>query len=250
MSEANLDPMQGLPAQPETSETTDTKKPWYKRWWVWVIVAIVIMAWLASLGANDKNDPSDTAAQSDAASVRENPQSLGDAPNQVGQLLSVAEANLQLENFTVESVADSGKVIIDKGNWTVIEQKQNGDTVLLTVSKTEDDTPSTNSDTPSDGGADSDEATSSTQTTTGGLTALTAQVTCDRAAEIAFPYGVKMHWVVGKLAERYNAETDDWFFKVEATVTNEYGAKMKGVNVECYVTGSEDNPEVTDFLYY
>lgn len=84
--------------------------------------------------------------------------------------------------------------------------------------------------------------------TDSGLEGLYAQTACDLYAKRAFPYGVKMHWIVGKLAEDIRA--DEVFMKVEATVTNQYGAKLKGVNVECYVSGTNDNPKVTDFLYY
>lgn len=84
--------------------------------------------------------------------------------------------------------------------------------------------------------------------TDAGLTGTYAQAACDMYAQREFPYGVKVHWIVGKLAEE--VRTDEIFMKVEATVTNQYGAKMKGVNLECYVSGTNDNPKVTDFLYY
>lgn len=121
------------------------------------------------------------------------------------------------------------------GNWTVdgVEPTpgtmvESGSTVLLTVSKpSREPTP--------------EEATSS------GLTGTYAQAACDRRIESEFPYGARAHWIVGKLGESI---TDDrWWFKVETTVENEYGNKLE-LNVECYVSGTNDAPYVDELLYY
>src|SRR5699024_9037324 len=85
------------------------------------------------------------------------------------------------------------------------------------------------------------------QTTNEGLGPTSAQATCDIFAKQEFIYGGKLHWITGKLAE--DIREDEIFLKVTATVTNEYGTKMKGVNVECYVSGTDSNPQITDFLY-
>lgn len=222
---------------------TENQKPWYKKWWVWVIVAVVVIGGLGALGEKSEDTKADKEVvevveeepQSEETAPEQEPQE--EAPDQVGELLSIAQANLELHGFEVESVSDDGAGIWDKGNWVVLEQKQNGETVLLIVSRPEPETEAAGTST-------------SEEATTGGLTATYAQTACDIAADATFPYGVKMHWMVGKLAERYDPETDEWFFKVTATVTNEYGAKMKGVNVECYVTGTNDNPQITNFLFY
>lgn len=223
MSETRNQIPQPYQQQPEEKP----KKPWYKKWWIWAIAAMFVIGGIATAG--------DSGDKDEEALVVEEAQSLGEAPDQVGELLSVAIANLELEDYAVDYVSDDGSNIKKKqeGDWTVLEQKQNGDEVLLTVGKVEEEKEETTQ-----------------EATTGGLTGLYAQTACDRAAEQMFPYGVKMHWVVGKLAEEYRPDTDDWYLKVTATVTNEYGAQMKGVNVECYVTGSNEKPEIVDFVYY
>ncbi|MSS84980.1 hypothetical protein FYJ24_09430 [Actinomycetaceae bacterium WB03_NA08] len=79
-------------------------------------------------------DDTDSSTTQSAEVIQSEPQ----ASDQVGQLLTIAEANLELEGYEVETVTDSGKSIFKKGNWTVIEQKQNDNQVLLTVTKNED----------------------------------------------------------------------------------------------------------------
>ena len=57
-----------------------------------------------------------------------------------------------------------------------------------------------------------------------------------------------MHKFLGEIA-REPKDEDTWFLKYEVTVTNEYGAKRDTV-AEAYVTGTDDNPQVTYFLVY
>lgn len=83
--------------------------------------------------------------------------------------------------------------------------------------------------------------------TSSGLTASPAQAACNRRGGDEFPFGFRGHWIVGKLAEEI--VDDRWFLKVEATVTNQFGAKRR-VNVECFVGGRDDAPVVETFLAY
>lgn len=62
-----------------------------------------------------------------------------------------------------------------------------------------------------------------------------------------YPYGFKIDYYSGYTAEPKDENT--WFLKATAKVTNEYNAKMDIV-FEAYVTGSNDNPEVTEFNIY
>ena len=72
-----------------------------------------------------------------------------------------------------------------------------------------------------------------------------AWVAVKNYGEAAYPYGFKLHYLVGQLAqEAENKNT--WYLKAECTVTNEYGAKQKGT-CEAEVTGTTDSPEVTAF---
>ncbi|CAM5423547.1 hypothetical protein LSHI6S_02562 [Leifsonia shinshuensis] len=83
--------------------------------------------------------------------------------------------------------------------------------------------------------------------TSAGLTGTYAQAACDTYGKTQFPYGFKAAWIAGKLADRI--ENDQWFFKVTAKVTNEYGAQ-RAATIECTISGTNDAPEVVSFLAY
>jgi hypothetical protein len=85
--------------------------------------------------------------------------------------------------------------------------------------------------------------------TKGGLDAYGALEHCGNAAETGlkneFPASkVKVHTLMGILAQEYRAKTDDWFIKVEASVDD------NRVNVECVVSGSETSPSLDNILWY
>ncbi|QAB17777.1 hypothetical protein Leucomu_07470 [Leucobacter muris] len=86
------------------------------------------------------------------------------------------------------------------------------------------------------------------EATSGGMTSGMAEVACENTAREAFPYGVKVHWFTGTIAERL--ENDVWFIKAEITPKNEYGTKIEGVVMECTVTGSEEAPQILAFDVY
>ena len=51
------------------------------------------------------------------------------------------------------------------------------------------------------------------------------------------PFGVKFHWILGNIAQRYEGN-GEWFFKVEVTITNAFGAE--------YDTIAEGRVDVTN----
>lgn len=66
---------------------------------------------------------------------------------------------------------------------------------------------------------------------------------------LLYPYGFKLHYIVGVLALEAEDE-NTWYMKATCDVTNEYGATMKDLACEAHVTGTSDNPEVVDFTVY
>jgi len=64
-----------------------------------------------------------------------------------------------------------------------------------------------------------------------------------------YPYGFKLHYMVGKLAETAEDE-NTWFLKATCDVTNQYGATTKDMVCEAMVTGTSDNPQVVSFIVY
>lgn len=63
--------------------------------------------------------------------------------------------------------------------------------------------------------------------------------------EKTYRYGFKCHWVVGLLDEKENSD-GSFSFKVEVTITNQYGAEYDAV-AEGTVSGTNANPKVTNF---
>ena len=83
--------------------------------------------------------------------------------------------------------------------------------------------------------------------TTTGLTGTYAQSACDQYGQQQFPCGWNPHWITGRLADEAQGET--YYLKYTATVTNASNAKQD-INFECYVTGTNDNPTVSNFVAY
>ena len=63
-----------------------------------------------------------------------------------------------------------------------------------------------------------------------------------------YPYGFKVHNIMGKIAEEAKDE-NTWFLKAEVTVTNAFGAKRETV-VEAEISGTLDNPNIEYFYVY
>ena len=186
-------------------------------------------------------------------------------PDVVGKNLDVALSDVERAgiNDEVEVLGGGMFGVVDESNWTVCSQEpENGTDVSSAPRLTVDRT------------CDIDGATEPTQepepeitgvptsapapvpvpvpvpqelATSTGLTASFAQSACEQYGEYQFPYGFKGHWILGRLAEEI--QNDQWFLKVEATVTNEYDADRR-LNVECFVIGTNDAPTVASFNAY
>lgn len=89
--------------------------------------------------------------------------------------------------------------------------------------------------------------TSSDTETSAGLTETSAWLACHAYGEATFRYGWDPHSALGMIA--HEIVNDHWFFKLEADVTNQYGAEASGV-VECSVGGAEESPVVDSFTFY
>ena len=60
-----------------------------------------------------------------------------------------------------------------------------------------------------------------------------------------YPYGFKLHYMAGQLAQEA-VDEDTWYLKATCTVTNEYNATRE-MECEAKVTGTDSNPEVIEF---
>lgn len=66
--------------------------------------------------------------------------------------------------------------------------------------------------------------------------------------EAQYPYGFKLHYLVGAIAQEPSDE-NTWFLKADCDVTNEFGATAK-MTCEAHVTGTTEAPQVVDFNVY
>ncbi|MBT1174671.1 PASTA domain-containing protein [Bifidobacterium sp. LC6] len=82
------------------------------------------------------------------------------------------------------------------------------------------------------------------------LTTSAALAACRAYGKQQYPYGFKTHDIAGVLQDFTPSDDNTWFYKATVDVTNEYGATAKGMNYECYVTGTTDNPQVSEFNVY
>lgn len=193
-------------------------------------------------------------------------------PDYAGKTLDIAMTDMKANGITVKSVDTvDDKTVLSPKNW-VIETHEpaadaivdKGGTVTFKVfkpgaaeakeeadkasaaAKAEDEKAATAAKADAEKAAT--EAAAKPTATSTGLEVSEARTACEAYAKEQFPFGVKMHWIVGRLAEEI--QEDQWFLKVEATVTNVYGAKEKGVNVECLVAGTKDFGIVSAFNAY
>ena len=83
--------------------------------------------------------------------------------------------------------------------------------------------------------------------TSTGLTEISAWLACRSYGDSIFRYGWDPHNVFGMIT--HQVVNDHWFFKLEADVTNEYGAEA-AVVVECTVSGTDARPAVDSFILY
>ena len=60
-----------------------------------------------------------------------------------------------------------------------------------------------------------------------------------------YRYGFKVHWIVG-LIDAKDRDDGSVYYKVEVTITNQYGAKYDAI-AEGVVSGSDTNPKVSQF---
>jgi hypothetical protein len=195
------------------------------------VLAAVAAITVALTGCATATTPISTPSSAGATSTT----SVHDVTGMAGD---EARDQLKADGLKVEFSTPDGDSVWKASNWTVDSQDpaagtavKAGATITLNVSKP----------------AAAEVPAAPVLATTGGLTGTYAQAACDQYGEQQFPYGFKGHWVLGKLAEEI--QNDQWFFKIEATVTNGFAAD-RDYNVECFVAGTKDAPVVTAFNAY
>lgn len=75
-------------------------------------------------------------------------------------------------------------------------------------------------------------------------------IACRNYGKQQYPYGFKLHSLVGVLQEPTPIDENTWFYKATADITNAFGAKAKDQTMECKVTGTKENPQIVEFNVY
>lgn len=228
-------------AQPKTTKTT---KPWYMKWWVWLIAAVVILGAIGNLV---------------------NPAPKVEIPELTG--LPAAEASEQLKElgFKVSMKSPERTVLVgddydvESSDPAAGDEAAEGSRVTLNVVEATERLAeeAAEAERIKEEEAEAKEAKRAEETAAREAEAAeraaqplnedNARPFCLAYADQMFPYGIKVHYIAGVLAEE-ETETG-WYMKYTADITNEYGAKRKS-NIECHMSGTNGSPVMDDFLAY
>ncbi|WP_197073487.1 PASTA domain-containing protein [Frigoribacterium sp. MEB024] len=179
------------------------------------------------------------------------PAPLPRVPDVIG--MDGAAAEDALEDYEVEFDAGDDHVFV-RSNWNVDSMApsagsplEEGETVVLSVSKPgtdESPEPSETSSTTAPAAAPVQPAEPTI--TSGGLDAGWAVTACDQYGKDTYVYGWDGDWLIDGTSQIVD---DKWFLKAGADITNAFGAERRAT-VECTVVGSNGAPLVESFLDY
>ncbi|MEB4615993.1 PASTA domain-containing protein [Leucobacter sp. M11] len=220
------------------------QKPWYMKWWVWLLAALVLIGGISNL-----MDPPPKVAVPEVSGLPA-----------VEAVAKLEEAGLRV------SIAEAGKYSAGGKHFDAVdtdpaggESVRSGSKVTLNVTKATARLAAEEEEAKR--AAAEEEATreaeraiaeeearaKAAQSAVQPLSEDNARPFCLEYADQSFPYGIKVHYVMGVLAEE---KTDSgWYMKYKATITNEYGAKRDS-NIECHMSGTNGSPAMDDFLAY
>lgn len=192
------------------------KKPFYKRWWFITFIALAAMGGIMELLGIDTDGEKATEPSQEvvAEKEKEEPSAMKKEPEVQKKEISKKEKKAQ------EKQAKEEKRIADEE-----VQKKEEQRIL--------DSDITNL---------SDEATLEQQIT---LSAL-----ADMQFKERYPYkGSKMHSILGVLQDWTSTDGETWFYKVEATIVNAYGAE-RSANVEVHIAPIGPDSGYVEFIDY
>jgi hypothetical protein len=178
-------------------------------------------------------------------------------PDVGGMTAATAQNTLENAGFEVELEADKG-FVLDASNWEVVTQVPNagvdakdGDTITLSVSKPEAEpvaeptaavAPTAEAAPVAPVAPAAPAAPAEPEALTSGM----AMTVCDRMGKEQAPYG----WDADFILDGTRMQQDGgWFLKAGVDITNAYDAEGR-FTVECFVTGTEESPNVETFNVY
>lgn len=221
-----------------------TKKPWYKKWWVIAIAAIIVIGVISSI-----INPAPKIAIPDLA---------GTPANEASESLKDLGFRVSLQNderpvisgtdFDVESSTPAAGEEVREGSKVTLHVAEATERLAAEAAEAErvkeEEAAKKEAERLE---AEQKRKAEAAEQAAGPVLYESARELCEAYANIEFPYGVKMHWLLERLA---NEQTESgWYLKVGATVTNAFNAE-RSYNVECHVSGTNGSPVMDDFVYY
>lgn len=205
-------------------------------------IAAMVM-WLSACGGSSSAGSSPSTHSAPAVPQNPNKKKF-DLKTLVEQKWSDASAKLSANGWLSTDYVvktDDGKMALSGKNWTVTAVSDDSKPIISLKHDTSTPQPSSSSTEPADPRKSALEQKLSTSA------ALSA---CRQYGKQQYPYGFKTHDITGVIQDFTPKDDNTWFYKATADVTNQYGAKAKGLNYECTVTGTTAAPQVIEFNVY
>jgi len=247
----------------------DPNKPIYKKWWFWVVIVLVIGAFGGG-GSDEKKeaDKETTKQSSTTIETVESTTASSTAPKEVTITLESPEVEADKDgNATIKGTTAPGANVSvgagiigdmvtadDQGNFELVHKLSNAQEEDLTINSNLDrktasaDVKVKPSQEMIDQEAKNKDITILSADPTDDQ-AITLQTLAEQQFDIEFPYkGSKIHSITGVI-QPWTQNGDAWFYKVQATVVNGFGAEQDCVaEFKITPTGPDSgNVEITAY---
>ncbi|MDU0864915.1 PASTA domain-containing protein [Actinomyces urogenitalis] len=245
-------------SQPPANSTQATKaaKPFYKKWWFIAIIVVVILGLASMCGGGDKAADSPTATESAAPASTPSEQetavatiTMPDVTGQKGDAAKKAIEDAGITSLVTMTDVDGEDSVWNPANWSVVSQEPAAGTevaadvevTLMVNHDSEDEAAAQASQAEADAKAAGE---MNSQGLRDGEAAYWCGETWEKALQKEYPaLKVKAHSIMGVMVNELGS--DDRFFIKETVSVGE-----ADYTAECYVGGTDDNPEVELGQYY
>ena len=147
---------------------------------------------------------------------------------------AISDGDVSKTDITEDFYNGDGSRIDGWDDWKVVSATQSGNTITCMVDSQEN--------------LDAEKKTAENEKA-GDAAAPAVMTACQNEGENRFPYGYKEHDILGVIQDVIRQDDGSFYYKVKATVTNEYNARQE-VTVECVTTGNNDSQTVTSWNAY
>lgn len=208
-------------------------------------IAITALSALILAGCTLDVEPAPEPSPTESAKEASEVEQVAEAPNTVGMALDAARDALDGYEITEIDASGDNRTVWESGNWFVVAQVNDGISVTLEIENERD-------------AAEAERAAEREQAAaeeaaileiSNGISSQDALWACSDEADEVFPYGVRYRHIIGVIGTHFDEDAEQWFAKVEATVTNAFDVDID-YTTECFVDTSTGEPLVVDFIFY